>query len=994
MLSIRSCRKSSPLLVAAIATCLAAASANGVEGSSNNGVEEVVVTGTFIRGGADEGTLPITVLSTDELTKQGSPSMSELIKALPSSQGVMGDANQFGAGYSLGSANINLRGLGSVRTLVLLNGKRIAPNPAIGVGVDVNLMPTAAIGRIEVLKDGAAATYGSDAMAGVVNFITRTDLQGLAVDGAYNYIPDSDGEYNANLAYGWKSDATDMLFAAGYRHRSQLHAQDRDWSLRAYDVNPSGGWTGAGMPATFKAGLTNTGAAIVDPQCQNLGGQPTRTLPGVPAVPGANPPIPAIPAISGYPSTMAQATGCQTQYLALDNLMEDEDHYQLFAQINHRFNDAVTLHAEALYAQHTAIEHSSPSYTPTQGPTGISNAGVNSWYTVPVANPGLSTLMAQLTPTQQTAITNGGGVSLASATWRPFLVGGNPLTGGAKEDKRDNDSYRVSLGLSGNITDHLGWNTSATYSETTNDAHTPDIYVARMQLALSGLGGPNCTGTTPGAGGCEWLNPFSSAVSENIATGQQPSVAGTVPNSADLTKWLFGDFGYHLSQTVLAVDAGLNGELPWQLPGGEIGWAFGIQYRENGYTRNPVDDADVAINPCAQSIINPAATCNLKTGVLSFNSPLSQYDLTQDVKSAYLEFKFPILDNLSAQAAVRYEDYGGGIGATTNPKLAMYWQPWHALAFRGSLGSTFRAPAGTLTPTGLLSTGNAFVAQALHYLPFDTYGNPALKPETAFTYDIGMLVNAGGFTGSVDFWRFQIDDAIVSDSGTQIIAAWFNGTNHCGDPQYAEIQSRLTFNTGVCGTSALDLGRVRLTNTNAQRFDVAGIDAELHYLFADVFGGGLMIGTEGTYNTKFGIGSVSMGGVPLQAGDDYIGTRGSTGGSLPQWKASAFLDYALGVNNFRWTARHVSSMRDIRAVKTVTSYASFTADDPGATVESFTQHDFTYRLSLPSRLTATATVTNVFDKGPSLARLDLSYDPFVGNPIGRVIKIGLSKTFE
>jgi outer membrane receptor protein involved in Fe transport len=129
--------------------------------SAQESPEVVVVTGSYIRG-VQQTALPITVLSSDDLEKRGSPSMVELVKSVPAIQGVMGDANQFGAGYSLGSATINLRGLGPLRALVLLNGRRVAPNPAINVGVDANLLPAAAIGRIELLKDGAAATYGSD----------------------------------------------------------------------------------------------------------------------------------------------------------------------------------------------------------------------------------------------------------------------------------------------------------------------------------------------------------------------------------------------------------------------------------------------------------------------------------------------------------------------------------------------------------------------------------------------------------------------------------------------------------------------------------------------------------------------------------------------------------------------------------------------------------------------------------------------------------------
>ena len=132
---------------------------------------DIVVTGSLIRGTPEDAALPVDVISGEELARQGSPSALDLLKNLPTSNGVIGDANQFDARAqgSEGVASVNLRGLGPQRTLVLLNGKRIVPAGTGVPVVDINLIPSAAIGRVEILKDGAAATYGSDAVAGVVN---------------------------------------------------------------------------------------------------------------------------------------------------------------------------------------------------------------------------------------------------------------------------------------------------------------------------------------------------------------------------------------------------------------------------------------------------------------------------------------------------------------------------------------------------------------------------------------------------------------------------------------------------------------------------------------------------------------------------------------------------------------------------------------------------------------------------------------------------------
>ena len=157
--------------------------------------ETIVVTGSHIRGTPEDAALPVNVITAEDIQAQGSPSVIDIIKQLPASAAVLGDTNQFDGRASIlstGTATVNLRGLGSGRTLVLLNGRRFTPSPRTD-GVDVNLFPMAAIGRIEVLKDGAAATYGSDAIAGVVNFITRNDLDVVELQANYGAIQDSDG---------------------------------------------------------------------------------------------------------------------------------------------------------------------------------------------------------------------------------------------------------------------------------------------------------------------------------------------------------------------------------------------------------------------------------------------------------------------------------------------------------------------------------------------------------------------------------------------------------------------------------------------------------------------------------------------------------------------------------------------------------------------------------------------------------------------------------
>jgi iron complex outermembrane receptor protein len=952
----------------------------GADPRSVSEIEVVVVTGSYIRGAAEDAALPIDVVTADDLQKQGAPSMVELIKSLPASQGVFGDSNQFGAGQSTGSANVNLRGLGALRTLVLLNGRRVAPNPAIGAGVDVNLFPTAAIERIEVLKDGAAATYGSDAIAGVVNFITRKGFEGMQIDGSYSYIEDSDGDYNTNIAYGWQGDSTNILLAAGYKHRSELHVVDRDWAVRSYADNPTGGWTSFGSPGAFQVGTTR----FIDPQCSALGGVPTGTVGGVGGVP--------------TDGTGVAPTSCQFQYTQFDNLVEREEHYQAFAQLEHDFGEDTSLHIELLYASHDVPEeNSSPSYGPNQGPTG----GAPSYF-IPIANPGFAQLLPQLSPTLQAAIATAGGAGTSGLFWRPLGAGGNPLTGEGKQDERLFYTYRGSAELSGRFTESTGWNVAATYGVTTADASTPDMYVARLDRALRGLGGHGCTGV-PGQGGCLWFNPFSTGVASHAITGAPNSQfdANSV-NSREVLEYLFQDFGYELEQSLFTFDAVLNGDTGVQLPGGPLAWAFGAQYRENGYTRDPKDSADLTLFPCAASPVNAAATCTsngqfVGTGPFSFQGALTPYDLSQDLYGVFGELSLPITESFQAQLAVRYEDYGGGIGDTLDPKLALRWQATDWLALRGSASTTFRAPQETAVIPGFI-VASAFTPAAGGYKPFRTNGNPELKPETATAFNVGILLRAGGFTGSIDYWSFDFEDVIENESGQDLIARFYRGattTNpapNCGNPELAVLQARLTFNNGVCGAASTALVLTDIYTINGADTKVEGIDASLQYAFGGVLGGELTVGVDGTYNLKYEQGANLIEGIVVREADDYVGTRG-TNGSQPRWKGSAFVELGTGNHNLRWISRYVGKMHDTRVTTSFLAFSSILEGMPGSTVDSYLAHDLHYRVVLPAQMTLNASVLNVTNEDPPFARLDLNYDPFTGSPLGRVFKLGVTKTF-
>jgi iron complex outermembrane receptor protein len=1007
----------------AVASALAVASlaAHGQEAAATTELETIIVTGTYIKGTAEDAALPVDVITIDDLEKQGSPSMTELVRSIPAVQGIIGESNQFGVSQAAGSSNVNLRGLGSARTLVLLNGKRLAPSPAVGVSIDTNLLPIAAIGRVEVLKDGAAATYGSDAIGGVVNFITKEKFEGFLIEGAYSYIDGTDGEYNASVSWGWRGDSSDALLAAGFRHRSNLPTLERDWAVKPRSFSPEGGWSGFSNPGTFTALTAGSlpiaptagnpfGGSIIDPACSVLGGTPVPT--------------------------------CTFQYTAYENLVEEEDHFNVYGEYNVEFAGAIKLHLEGLWAMHDVPEEfGSPSYGPNQGPRGATSSELAPTYFIPfvsgnpaLSNPGLTALYPYLGATQQglintSAYFNSGatgsaglasGIVVSGLQWRPFAQGGNVATGGPQKNSRQFDSFRVAFSLSGDVGDLFSWNTGATYSETGSEISTPDFLVSRLQLALRGLGGANCTGTTPGANGCLWLNPFSTAIPNNPALGLTNTLTYTpgTANDPELVRWITSANSYDATVTLLTVDAVLNGELSsLALPGGNVGWAVGTQYREQGYELVVTDPfADATLTPCPQSPVNPAATCLLPSdptlsppGALSFYGPTKPRDVTQDVIAGFAELSMPILENLSAQLAVRYEDYGGNVGATTNPKLSMRYQPFQALTLRASGGTTFRAPPETSLSGA--TTFLFFTPQAGGYKPVDTVGNPNLKPETADTFNVGFIVTAAGFTGSVDYWKFKFKDALTAEVGTQLVTAMYSSYtdslgvlqyDHCSDPAYAGLLTRFTFTATGChnpgynpttgattGANALaaTLLRTRVNQINAQSdVDVSGLDISAAYRFSDVGGGNLIIGVDGTYNFEYKLGDNYVEGILIDPAVDAIGTRGGRGGSLPQWKGAAYLDFSFGISNLRWTTRYMDGVEDVRV-------ATFATNTNGKNVDAFITHDIAYRATLDNNVTFGLAVINVLDEAPPFARLDLNYDPFLANPLGRYIKASAGVKF-
>jgi iron complex outermembrane receptor protein len=954
-------------------------------------VEAVVVTGSLIRGTPEDAALPVDVIGAEELAKQGSPTTVDLIKGLSVSNGVLGDTNQFDsrAQGSEGSGSVNLRGLGPTRTLVLINGKRMAINPfaLAGAGaVDTNVIPVAAIGRIEVLKDGAAATYGSDAIGGVVNFITRTNFSGVEASASYRNVEGSDGDYTFSVIGGFNTDRFSLFGAIGFQSRSELSLLERDWAIQPYNVNPESGWSNAGNPSTIIP--LATFATHRDTGCTTLGGR------------------------AGFSGTTPV---CQMRFTEWDNLVEKEDRWQVYGQIDVDLDETTKFHGEAFYSRTEVPEwKTTPSYALLGVPDAVTSPNSGRYF-VPNTNPGLI----------QYGIDNPG-QNMTAGAWmaanRPFFIGGNPqFNNGSSTGERIYDAFRLAADISGAFDMGVNWSFGAQYSEEKGYRSGYDTIVGRYQLALRGLGGANCNGIVAGQPGstCIWANPFSNAIPSNGITGvANPTFKPALANSKALAEWIMPKQETEQTSGLFVLEGLLSGQFtPIELGGGNPAWAVGIQYRRATFQIEQSDNTNRALNPCLNTPINGDVSCAVPTGPYGFLGVGSEVDLNQDVRSLFAELNLPFTDNFNVTIAGRMEDYGGNVGNTFDPKISARWQVVDQFAIRGSLGTTFRAPTagqvnGSNFVTSLQNVQGVFRA-------VDIYGNNDLTPETATTYSVGAILDLGAFKATLDYWSFDFQDPITTDPLGGMAAAMFptgvlttDPLHPCNAAAFAGLKSRFTFN-GTCTTA--NLARVKTFTVNGAEVKTSGIDLLADYRIEDVFGGSLTVGTSATYVLEYVIGDTTVEGIMVAPGFDAVGLLNfqTNAYPLPQLKGNLFFEWNSGAHNARWTIRYIDGYTDQRtapfctvlppgpapAGQCVTQYRTTVSSTDGLVVaggkdiDAFITSDFTYRVFLPWDVTGSLTVENVFDEDPPFARLDLNYDPFTASGLGRNWKVSLTKKF-
>tara|TARA_B100001057_G_scaffold251704_1_gene251952 strand:+ start:1 stop:3123 length:3123 start_codon:yes stop_codon:yes gene_type:complete len=1017
--------------------------------------EQVTVIGSLIKGTPIDTGSPISTFSAEEIGAQGNLNIVELIKMVPGSSGMDGEANQFGSNASEGISNVNLRGLGTNRTLVLINGRRQVTVPiATGAGRSVNLhdLPMAALSRIEILKEGAAATYGSDAIAGVVNFITDSTFEGLRVNVAGKAIANTESDGNEfSITYGTAlDDGTNFLLSLGQQKKSELRARNTDYVRRSFKENGVGGWSSFGNPGTFLKRLDDDNAAtaaplayIGDPGCNAAGGYAQMlSLDGKIDHKDDDGNVISETDLNGYHAL------CRYQYAYFDNVQEDQTNSQLWMEFNGDVNGEHDFHVEFAYGKTNVPNYAtSPSYPPNN-PTAT---------VVPNFHPALQALYDQH-PNFATLLKGtefgGNGTTQADAHGmfaRPFAVAGNPNgnSGGAEIEYRKYDVVRFGFDFEGSLADGIDYRTGLNYSQSEGDYTFSDTQQNKYNASLWGYGGPNCpyeltalsdegvptmTHTSTGAEavldgstpptGCNYLNIFSNAVEQGnqpyhaqanpftgdkqVGTsltdnvGKNPNYLAAHKNDPDFLRWLVDRGQVEAKSTLMTVDFTMQG-IMGALAGGDAAWAAGYERREytleqslpvNAGTRlSPTHDIfDGDKHPCLlpkdNRVASARAAClsSNPAGLFMFLAPAYSRDQSQEVDSLFAEFALPILDNFDMQLALRYEDYGNV--DSIDPKVVMRWTPIDELTLRFTGQTTFRAPNPDET-WDKRSTALAYVAQTSAFKAIDSLGNANLDPEEATTYNIGIITDFGSdnWTATVDYYKFEFDNPIITESYAQIAAAYEAGKG--SSPTAAQTAAFNAIKSQVRGgaTYATDgsfaasqIARITTPYVNGPATETDGLDLYVKYE-TDYAEGVLSAGMEAAYVIDYSVGAYSKGGAQIADAYECAGyfNINNTCRSMPDLKSKAFVNYVTDQHNFYGAINYVSSYEDRRSSVEIT---------PHTTV------DATYTYSWDDEFSMSFSAYNLTDEQPPFTLWEMSYDPNTHSPLGRFFKVGFTYNMQ
>lgn len=907
----------------------------------------IVVTGSRIRVPNATSVSPITTVGAADLAQRGVTRLEDMLNTLPQVYADQGGGNRGGTVGASGTATINLRNLGNQRTLVLINGRRLMqgdPARSAAQAADINNVPAALVERIDVVTGGASAVYGSDALAGVVNFVLKKNFQGLQLDASNGLYQHDNGNPIAAVAtaagqhpaqgstfdglqqsisltagHNFAGGRGNVTAFVGYRHIEGVGTNSRDFSTCNLNATAAGyacSLSSTTYPAQFQ--LTN----------------------------------PATGATRGS-YTLDRSTGNTLRTYRTSDGFNNGNTYDLQAP-DERINADLMAHFEVS----PAVEiYGEMMFMHDKSDIRLSPTGV---FTVPesinCSNPFLS---AQ----EQNLICSS--VGLTPAQNATVNVSMRNAPGGSRHDITTHTSYRMVGGVRGQFARGWHYDVYAQYGRTNYDSRlTGDISLARFANSLRAVAGPNgqpvCESALNGTdAACVPLNIFSTT--------------GVTPEALNYVQGTFTRTGF-TEETI--VSGSVTGDLGLTLPmaSNPISVALGTEYRDERISFTPdshYSSRDVAGNSGGEYPISGAF--NVKELYGEVRVPLAE--------------DHPFLKSLAVESGIRYSHYSTA-GDTLAWKAGAEWAPSSAIRLRGSFQHAVRAPnlvelfgpqrvttARLTDPCEGARPTATFAQCAGSGVTADQYGsiepaagqlsgalvggNPNLRPEKSNTKSFGIQLappSLRGLTLSVDYFDIKVDQLITTLPATITLSQCITAGAFCD-------QIERNPATG----SLVNSGYVLTTNINAGYLRTSGIDfaASGKQSLDDLFGsrlGTVGFSFSGTLTNKYEV-QIVPGTQPYRC-DGYFGV--TCGQPIPTWRHRATFDWVApsGAVRLAATWRFIGGTSNDRTSSATFLTGSYQPYD--ARMKAMHYFDLAASFDVARSYTLRLGVNNLFDRDPPL----------------------------
>lgn len=966
------------LCAAVSAALLSSVGANLAVAQETPDIEEVVVTGSFIRRSEGfTGASAVTQFNAADLEDEGTLNMGEVVQNLSFVQGSTVTGSIQG-GTSSVTTNIDLRGLGSSSTLTLMDGKRL-------VSGNVNTMiPTIAIQRLDIVTDGAAALYGSEAVAGVVNFVPYTSYDGLKMD-VYTE-GDERGDYNEHavqMLWGGDIGGLDVVLAGQVRDMGRLSHRDRPELSNAglgFSSNAPGNYF---VPDRGPDGLpTGTESRRADPNCAP-----------------ASERRPYAPGEIANPFGMNLGGTCFFDFNDNRNYREPMRNNQYFANATWDYSDDLTLSMQGFTSRRVLTTFTSTSNPGNQrigelpivrgeipgNPFRAMNSNGEPLFGVDLSGDG---------------VPDRGDQDLSGNGLNDYIVSGTTDNGvPLYEDVRARtlrpinkthtqpDGHNALMDNIGGGTQRISrWSAEAEFNVPYIDGWRGTAGLTRNDLDYTFQGNQNYDITAMQQGlNCDVVNDREACFNPFFVVDEADN------NSIHVMNAIASRGRARSEQKLDTYDLVFTGDLPtlgYQLPGGPLGAAVGYQLRRDNNRSTPAP-VEMAGDTWIGSDVKETITSN-----------------SREVDSYFAELAVPVLSNLELSLAVRHESFSTGQSATS-PKYGITYAPTDWLNLRATHGEAFIAP--TLTQlTDPVTCGLSTVTD--RFGPFSAFtaacggGNPNLGNETSVSSQLGFDLNFGDFDFSLTWNNTDFSNRIISINGQTKMELDFANfkevTGFTGSGEAGEKPTEQQLRNWIAHpASDKDIMRDpddiftilqvnNISTTNAENVDVTAYDIQASYNFMVGDIGSFSVGLQATYIDEFLFQEDPL--QPVQDGAGKYNHNTSAAPELPQWKANLRVGWNRGNHSVMTISRYVDSMPYDGPQYTHMDFFGGTVRPQNMTkVHSWTQMDasYTYRGFdlFGGQLGLTLGSRNLFDRDPqpsprfggSLAGLQ--------DPLGRVI---------